>query len=183
MKTATYETAYSYTQCPILEHADLDAMTDDELREERENWIMSLGDDDPAAWDVERNYRLCERHLELRAMSDEDLMAGLAKARWAVEHWSKKEGDWLAARMIREWSIDVEDFERELTRRNPEPASETEGDDDAERLNDLHAQIEDIERALDEDRVENEDAAKEELNALQTEADEIESRLCASEAA
>lgn len=177
MKTATYETAYSYTQCPILEHADLDAMTDDELRVERENWIMSLGDDDPAAWDVERNYRLCERHLELRAMSDEDLTAGLAQARWAVEHWSKKEDDWLAARMIREWSVDAEEFERELTRRNPEPASETEGDDDAERLNDLHAQIEDIERALDEDRFDEEDPMRERLHDLEAEADLLMERL------
>lgn len=71
MKQASYEDEFGCGVCPILEDSDLDAMTDDQLQEELGNWSMSCGDDDPFALEVEGNYRLVERHIALRAMSDE----------------------------------------------------------------------------------------------------------------
>jgi hypothetical protein len=117
MKTAEYETENSYSICPILEDVDLDAMSDEELREELSNWSMSLSDGDPMSFDVDRNYRLVERHLELRAMTDEALAEGLKRARSAIKHLSKKVDDTLAARNIQAWTVDAEGCAREMRRR------------------------------------------------------------------
>ncbi|WHZ36526.1 hypothetical protein [Sagittula sp. MA-2] len=68
MKTAYYETENSAGSCPILEDDDLEVMTDEELIEERKNWIMNLDDDDPMAWDVACNYRLVEKHIDRRGI-------------------------------------------------------------------------------------------------------------------
>lgn len=117
MKTAEYETENSYSICPILEDVDLEAMSDEELREELSNWSMSLSNDDPMSYDVDCNYRLVKRHLELRAMTDEALAEELERARGAIEHLSKKVDDRLAARNIHAWTVDAEGYAREMRRR------------------------------------------------------------------
>ncbi|MCZ4366642.1 hypothetical protein [Sulfitobacter dubius] len=118
MKTAEYETENSYSICPILEDADLDAMTDEELREERSRWCMPYADDDdPMAWEADCNYRLCERHLEMRAMTDEELVNELEQAKWAIEYWSEKRDDRLADRFLRDSTADAKDYARETRRR------------------------------------------------------------------
>lgn len=117
MKTAEYKTDYSYDICPILDNADLDAMTDIELYEERSNWSMSLSDDDPMAWEVDCNYSLCERHIKLRGMSDEKLTNELEQAQSEIAHWAQENGDRLANRITRRLTVDAEDYMREMRRR------------------------------------------------------------------
>lgn len=117
MKTAEYETEYTYAVCPILEDADLDAMTDTELLEERSNWTMSLSDDDPMAWDIDCNLRLCERHLELRGISDEELAKELEQARSAIAYWTQRDSDRNANRVVRSLKADTDDYTREMRRR------------------------------------------------------------------
>lgn len=114
MKMVSYNAEDSAGVCPILEDADLDAMTDDELREQRDMWRMSAGDDDPLAYAVESNYRLVERHIELRAVGDDALSGGLERARWNIQHY--REGysgsveSWLIERIVRHAKIDAADF-------------------------------------------------------------------------
>jgi hypothetical protein len=103
----------------ILEDSDLDAMTDEQLHEELGNWRTG-SEDDPFAWEVDGNYRLVERHIELRGMSEAALSAGVAEADGAIERWTPDldgEDAWLARRIIRNYEADAKDFRREQARR------------------------------------------------------------------
>ncbi|MGX9854564.1 hypothetical protein ACR03S_03835 [Limimaricola variabilis] len=120
MKTTEYETECLYAVCSILEHTDLDVMTDTELLEECNKWTMSLNDDDPMAWDVECNRRLCERHLQLRRMGNEELLRELERARSAIAYWTHLDGEQIANRISRNLNADVEDYTREMRRRGLE---------------------------------------------------------------
>lgn len=138
MKQAYFEDEGSCGVCPILEDTDLDAMTDEQLQKELGNWRAG-GDDDPFAWEVDGNYRLVERHIELRAMSDEALDAGIAAADDALERWTPKldGGDgWLARRIIRTYEGDAKDFRREQSRRAGHEMAAVE-DDAAAEANDI----------------------------------------------
>ncbi|RKT35318.1 hypothetical protein BXY70_1351 [Roseovarius halotolerans] len=118
MKQASYEDAFGAGVCPILEDSDLDAMTDEQMQEELSNWQRQAGG--PLEYVVEDNIRLVERHIELRAASDDDLFKGISDAEAAIEHWTPKldgEDGWLARRIIRSCETDLKDFRREMDRR------------------------------------------------------------------
>lgn len=102
---------------------------------------------------------------DVRDMSNEEL-------RDALDDWSRTSPE-------DPLYLDAEDnrrlCEQEIERRARQQAQEP--CDDSQRLNDLHAQIEGLERALDEDRVEDEEQAQEYLRDLEAEADALMDRL------
>lgn len=161
MKQASYEDEFSAGVCPILEDSDLDAMTDDQLREELSNWQRQTGGDCPLEYVVEDNIRLVERHIELRAASDDDLFKGISDAEVAIEHWTPKldgEDGWLARRIIRNSEGDAKDFRREVARRKEteeqEAADQAECDEPvpgaAIDKAEIERELEAIDRRLDE---------------------------------